>query len=109
MSLVCAWHGEIADIPTGWHLCDGQEGTVDLRDLFIIGAGGLYGPGATGGAVTHTHTFTAAGHDHDMVGGDEVAAGPDFDETVTSEIVTGTTDPASSLGPYYALAWIEKL
>lgn len=29
-------------IPTGWVLCDGRNGTPDLRDRFIIGSGGKY-------------------------------------------------------------------
>jgi hypothetical protein len=47
------WGGLVANIPTGWVLCDGQNGTPDLRDRFIVGATG--DPGATGGASSHTH------------------------------------------------------
>lgn len=35
---IIAYSGLIADIPAGWHLCDGNSGTVDLRDKFIVGA-----------------------------------------------------------------------
>jgi hypothetical protein len=31
--------GSLASIPTGWHLCDGTNGTPDLRDRFVVGAG----------------------------------------------------------------------
>jgi hypothetical protein len=48
------WGGAVANIPSGWQLCDGQNGTPDLRGLFIRGATGE--PGGTGGAATHTHT-----------------------------------------------------
>ena len=47
------WGGAVANIPVGWALCDGQNGTPDLRDRFIKGATGE--AGATGGASTHTH------------------------------------------------------
>ena len=32
------WSGKISDIPSGWALCDGGNGTPDLRDKFIVGA-----------------------------------------------------------------------
>ena len=31
------FYGEIKNIPSGWHLCDGTNGTPDLRGLFIVG------------------------------------------------------------------------
>jgi hypothetical protein len=56
-----SWVGEIrmhsgtlasvASIPGGvWKLCDGQNGTPNLVDKFILGAGGTIAVGATGGA-----------------------------------------------------------
>lgn len=36
---VAIWSGAIVDIPSGWHLCDGAGGTIDLRDMFVVGAG----------------------------------------------------------------------
>lgn len=53
--MIILWSGAIVDIPTGWHLCDGDEGTPNLRDRFIVGAGDTYAVGATGGSLTHTH------------------------------------------------------
>lgn len=35
---IVMWSGSIASIPLGWLLCDGTNGTPDLRDKFIIGA-----------------------------------------------------------------------
>lgn len=32
------WSGSIDTIPEGWALCDGQNGTPDLRERFIVGA-----------------------------------------------------------------------
>lgn len=81
------WSGTIASIPTGWYLCNGSNGTPDLRDKFIIGASSDETSIAktnitgtltqTGGskdaiAVSHTHTATSTvsdpGHSHSLSG-----------------------------------------
>ena len=107
--LIAIWSGEIADIPSGWHLCDGTDGTPDLRDRFVIGAGNYYDPGDTGGSATHTHNFTGDGHAHDIIEGSDIAAGTDYSNVTSIEPAVGTTGSHSSLGPYYALAFIMKL
>lgn len=107
--LIAIWSGAIADIPAGWHLCDGNDGTPDLRDRFVVGAGWHFNPHDTGGSDTHTHTFTGSGHSHDLEAGDYIAAGVGFRAVTSSEPSVGTTDPGSSLPAYYALAYIMKL
>lgn len=63
--MVMLWPGSVATIPAGWVLCDGTNGTVDMRNAFIVGAGGTYTPSATGGAASVTATTTTAGaHNH---------------------------------------------
>jgi microcystin-dependent protein len=75
--VILLWSGSIATIPSGWNLCDGTNGTPDLRNRFVVGAGDSYAVGATGGAdsVTlteaqmpaHTHTGStnsAGDHNH---------------------------------------------
>jgi hypothetical protein len=63
--LIAIWSGSIGSIPSGWLLCDGTNGTPDLRNSFILGAGSTYSVGQTGGSadaitVSHTHTITVA-------------------------------------------------
>jgi hypothetical protein len=62
--LIIWWEDE--EIPAGWHICDGNAGTRDLRDKFIIGAGAGcgYSVGDTGGSATFTAagTVTISGH-----------------------------------------------
>ena len=36
--VILMWHGNIADIPTGWVLCNGSNDTPDLRGRFVQGA-----------------------------------------------------------------------
>ena len=33
--IIVAWSGSVANIPTGWALCDGTNGTPDLRGRFL--------------------------------------------------------------------------
>jgi hypothetical protein len=63
---IIMWSGSVASIPSGWALCNGSNGTPDLRNRFVVGAGSTYAVAATGGSadaitVSHTHTFTASG------------------------------------------------
>lgn len=56
--VIVMWHGLLSAIPSGWRLCDGTNGTPDLRDRFVRGAAAAANPGGTGGAATHGHTST---------------------------------------------------
>ena len=58
---IILWYGSVGSIPAGWLLCDGTNGTPDLRGRFIIGAGGDYAVSATGGSFDAT---TSVGGDH---------------------------------------------
>lgn len=57
--------GTDGNVPSGWHICDGGTygGKVspDLRDRFVIGAGGAYAVNATGGPATWNGTITPTG------------------------------------------------
>lgn len=76
---IIMWSGTIATIPSGWALCNGSNGTPDLRDRFIIGAsqdsggaartnvtGSLTQTGGTKDAivVSHSHSVSDSGHFH---------------------------------------------
>lgn len=117
--VIVAWNGSTA--PTGWALCDGQNGTPNLRDRFIVGTGGQYALGATGGSDTvtlnttqipsHTHTYwhrgdnckdvSASGKSGCWMAGEAAS--------VRTSDATGGGQPHENRPPYYALAWIMKL
>jgi len=106
--IIAIWSGSIVAIPTGWVICDGNNGTPDLRNRFVVGAGDTYAVDANGGAVNHNHTFTGDGHSHDLAVGVGVFTGVGFAANTTTNAASGTTDNGSSLPPYYALAFIMK-
>lgn len=76
--MILMWHGTIATIPAGWSLCDGNNGTPDLRDRFVAGArqddAGVAKTNLTGaltvsgGSIAHAHTLTMDGHSHSFTG-----------------------------------------
>jgi hypothetical protein len=66
---IIMWSGTTANIPTGWLLCDGSNGTPNLIAKFVRGINSASAnAGATGGSDTvtlsvdeipsHTHTFS---------------------------------------------------
>jgi hypothetical protein len=54
--LIMMWTGSSTTPPTGWVLCDGNEGTPDLRNRFIRGTTTGEDPGSSGGGIPHSHT-----------------------------------------------------
>jgi len=68
--IIVMWSGAIGAIPAGWYLCDGTNGTPDLRGRFIVAAGQGAGltnrvVGATGGEESHVLSIgELPSHDH---------------------------------------------
>lgn len=50
--MICLWYGTSGTIPAGYQQCDGTNGTPDLRDKFVLGAGGALP--STGGSSSTT-------------------------------------------------------
>ncbi len=59
---IIMWSGPLSNIPDGWGLCDGTNGTPDLRDRFIQGWTAGADPGGTGGASSHSHAVNSHSH-----------------------------------------------
>lgn len=110
--MIMLWYGTEASIPSGWHVCDGTAGTPDLTGRFVSGGGNGNVPGTTGGANTHTHTFTGDGHTHDLASGVIVAdvdpAGNFLDGT-DSTPAAGTTNLGLNVPLFHVLCYIMKL
>lgn len=49
---------------TRWHVCDGTDGTPDMRDRVPMGAGATKAKGTKGGSATHGHTLSVSVGDH---------------------------------------------
>ena len=95
---IVMWSGAIADIPSGWALCNGQNGTPNLQARFIVGAGSSivmdnlvgyqYAVGATGGhnkirlteseMPKHNHDANKSDSDQTVSTGNEHTTIPKF-------------------------------
>jgi hypothetical protein len=130
------WSGSIGSIPAGYVLCNGSNGTPDLRDRFVVGAGSTYAVDATGGSanaivVSHTHTATSVvtdpGHTHpttvggtgttyqrygqgstDLAGSGDTTSNTTGITVATTVATAGTSGTNANLPPYYALCYIMK-
>ena len=58
----------LANIPDGWLICDGNNGTPDLRDRFVRNVEDIFtNGGATGGTTQETIIISNMGvHNHDI-------------------------------------------
>ena len=134
---IIMWSGSIATIPTNYALCNGSNGTPDLRNRFIIGANvddssvaksdietGTYSgsniPKQFGGfknaiLISHTHTQTGGGTDDDggpnVPGGNGSGTQSNISTTginVNNAASTTQTGCDANLPPYFALAYIMR-
>lgn len=116
---IIIWSGSVNNIPAGWVLCDGSNGTPDLRDRFVLGAGRNYAVDATGGESEHTLTIEEMpSHSHNWLFGlsiDDTGTGGSYDEytrnggKITDSIdYTGGSQPHNNMPPYYSLCYIMK-
>ncbi|MDH3979811.1 MAG: phage tail protein [Gammaproteobacteria bacterium] len=55
VGVIVMWSGSLDSIPAGWSLCDGRDGTPDLSNRFVLGAGADEYLGNIGGSRTHQH------------------------------------------------------
>lgn len=96
--VIVMWSGAIGTIPSGWALCDGSNGTPDLRSRFIVGAGSTYAVGAVGGS---TSTSTAGSHSHTMgSAGSHNHTGSTGSTALTIEQIPAHTHSLSEYGSY---------
>ena len=103
------WSGTIVSIPTGWVLCDGNNGTPDLRNKFVVGAGDTYAVNDSGGSNDHNHDYTGDFHSHTISPGLGISPGADFETSAISDLSQGDTDNADNFPPFFSLAYIMKL
>ena len=97
---IWAWYGDSSNIPEGWALCNGSNGTPDLRGKFIampsMGIGGCDGAGANCFSINKGDVKGAAAYKlapNQMVNHTHPYRDIFFAESNCSVDLTHTTDP----------------
>ena len=136
---IILWSGTVASIPDGYALCNGSNGTPNLRNKFILGAFSDTAsvaypnvpPNNTGGSadailVSHNHKFNIGGTEKTTI---SVTTGvEEKDETVdesgenvqvleevkaensnVSIVAKGSSGTNANIPPYYCLAYIMRM
>jgi len=115
--IITMWSGDITNVPDGWTLCDGTDGTPDLRNRFIAGAGDEYTVGQTGGEKEHQLTESEMpSHSHQYRKASATTSPETFgsinvfkgnSDAQTTE--TGDDQPHENRPRFYAMAYIMKV
>ena len=120
---ILAYSGEAETVPEGWAVCDGQNGTPDLRGRFILGVSETHPMGETGGAEevtltaeqlpSHSHkvNYTTIRYDNGTQNIDNSIRDSGLGNPAgqVNTRTTGGSKPHPNMPPYYALIYIMKL
>lgn len=134
--VIVSWFGSSNNVPKGWAICNGTNGTPDLRNRFVIGAGDKYNINSKGGRSSikltpaqlpnHRHSYDdvywsefrgwrapggasrvrVPGSLGSRRGQDSDNAGYQFRRNTTT---AGGNRPFNNIPPYQALLFIMKL
>jgi len=134
---ISLWYGLASSVPAGYKICNGLNGTSDLRGKFICGISSTSGFALkdTGGASTHLHagggganegsgdhnsnvSFSSSGTYSTTASGTSSRAAKghghgstnaSIDGGVHSHTQTGVSSLSSSLPPCKKLYWIKRI
>jgi hypothetical protein len=104
--MIMIWSGSVASIPAGWYFCNGQNGTPDLRDKFVICAkqddGGVAKSNVTGSLAASGGSLNQPPQTSVPVTGTDGADGG------SAVICSNPVHYHTATPPFYALAYIMK-
>lgn len=116
---IMAWYDTAETVPAGWHVCDGEEGTLDLRGQFLLGANENHLVGETGGSEEVTLTLAQMpSHTHEILNNENAsslgswrlsrtAGGTTAEDYITK--TAGGSKPHQNMPPYRAVIFIQKI
>lgn len=96
LGMIGMWIGTLGTTPSGWKLCDGNNGTPDMRDKFLKISTNTGDINVTGGSNTHPHAAQAHGHTGNGSHDHTVPTQSHTSQTATVGSGTSPADPAST-------------
>lgn len=122
---IIIWSGQADEIPAGWVLCDGTNGTPNLTGKFVLGAvrekDKKYSVGKSSGSETHTLTIEempSHGHKYTtpLIGNGGIGNGDYYPNeghmkpvlNAGETITIGGDKAHNNMPPYYSLCYIMK-
>lgn len=128
IGVIVQWSGTVNTVPDGWAVCDGTNGTLDLRDKFVLAAGDTHSVGEIGGSEevtltakqipSHTHTlryYSSTGNQTTSETSLKISTGEfsgvstnnRYNANVLNQV--GSSESHSNMPPYYTLLFIQKI
>lgn len=97
VGMIVAFDGDVSKIPAGWHICDGTNGTPDLRDRFIKGSTSGTGPSDDSNSMDYPFEINSgnvplAPHTHPSEEGGEEGGG-----TSTTSLLNNNVNAESAV------------
>lgn len=116
---IIMYNGKAEEIPSGWAICDGTNGTPNLIDRFILAStycGGMGGKSQVTLSVSqlppHRHKVAKCWYDKSDNANDRQVVRWDESYDTNSQVWTGETGlglPIDIMPPYYRLIYIMKV
>lgn len=113
------YHTEEQTVPDGWALCDGENGTPDLRGRFLLGASDDHIMGETGGEeeVTltveqmpkHTHSYILHSSPVKVQANSAANISPYNGQVNAQTGENGGSESHQNMPPYFVIDYIMKL
>jgi len=114
--IIIAWNAKSGAIPTGWAVCDGTNGTPDLRGRYLLGVATFADVGQKPGQATHTHGVsggTSSARNNSDGWGFDAGADRNRSPSVTgldhTHSFTAVTGEATNTPPSYTVLYLMKL
>lgn len=106
---IILWSGSIASIPANWQLCNGTNGTPDLRNTFVVGAA-VDSSGEANTTITTSTTKTGGSkdavlvsHSHFVANTDSIGGSSSFGTLNSSQTMSRTVGSGSGSDFTYGL------
>jgi len=101
------WSGSTSTIPAGWRLCDGTNGTIDLRGRFVMGLNTTSGAPGNEASVGQSGGYRYHGYSENQHTKTTVAAGSGASSAIAT-IDAASGNDTDNRPRFYVLAYIQR-